>query len=524
VGNIYAGSVTSVIPGTQSCFVNIGLERNAVLYAKDHAMPAAKTMQVPGAASDGAPAAAHVAAGAASAVAAPESHAASAAEFAAVSAVSHASAPESAAASAVSHAASAAALPSPQPAQPHRGLSNARPIETLLRVGQKIVVQVIKDAYGGKGARVTTKLSFPGRYMVLLPDSDQAAISRRISEPSEQGRLFAYVRSHMPAGCGLIARTEAKGVDEALFDDDIAAVLRMREEFRKREAAAKIPARLYEGVNFYDDIYFQLKGKDVARALTDSEEIYGALMRRTRIGMAGEAAAPAAPASQAAAHAGLAAAASAAPASPVATSVAADAAPDAAPAATSVAADAAPVAPAVAAPAAAPYCDALGVMRKIQLYSDPYPIFAFFGIQHEIRNLSSRKIWLKCGAYIVIDQTEAMTVIDVNSGKYNGRHNPGSTILRVNTEAVVESAKQLRLRDIGGVIVIDAIRMSSPEHGRAVIEALEGELRKDPRKSVVAGFTRLGLLEMTRKKMGSGISGNLALVREAACGSGLDFP
>jgi ribonuclease G len=145
------------------------------------------------------------------------------------------------------------------------------------------------------------------------------------------------------------------------------------------------------------------------------------------------------------------------------------------------------------------------VSYKIQHFREPWALFAFYGVQNDIEKLHSRRIWLKCGAYIVIDRTEAMAVIDVNTGKYTGGGSPRETFLRVNIEAVTETARQLRLRDIGGIVVVDALRMNNLADQRTVIDALETELEKDRQKTVVAGFTRLGLLEMTRKKPGPGL-------------------
>jgi ribonuclease G len=351
VGSVYKGLVTNIFPGTQSCFVNIGQGKNAVLYARDLA-PAV-----------------------------PESRA-------------------------------------------------ERPIETLLRTGQKLVVQVLRDASGDKGARVTTKLALPGKYMVLLPDSVQSAVSKKITDPREQLRLRDFARKNAPEGCGLIARTEGQGVAEALLIQDVAELARRLRELRRKEAENKVPDCIHIEYDFYRELIFRALEADVARVISDDSAAYRELLRR-----------------------------------------AADHEPD--------------------------------VSYKLHHYREPWPMFAFYGIQSEIQNLTARKIWLKCGAYIVIDLTEAMTVVDVNTGKYSGGSDPNETILRVNREAVVEAARQLRFRDIGGIVVIDVIRMSRPEDQRAVVAALEAELQNDRQKTVVAGLTRLGLLELTRKKAGA---------------------
>jgi len=139
---------------------------------------------------------------------------------------------------------------------------------------------------------------------------------------------------------------------------------------------------------------------------------------------------------------------------------------------------------------------------KISHFSEPYALFSFYGVKNEIQNLGARKIWLKCGAYIVIDRTEALTAVDVNTGRFMGARSPGDTVLRVNLEAVVETARQLRLRDIGGIILVDLLRMDGKAQYDEVIATLEEEFQKDPRKCYVAGVTRLGLLELTRQNNG----------------------
>jgi ribonuclease G len=284
-------------------------------------------------------------------------------------------------------------------------------------------VQVCKDASGDKGARVTTKITLPGKYMVLLPGSRQASVSRRISDAGERERLKAYVQASLPDGFGLIARTEAQGADEALLSADVAELLRAWGEIRRKEASANPPECLRAGENFFAAAARRLSESDIEALIVDDAPAYEALT----------------------------------------------------------------------------LCAAPADAGKIRLHSGPHPLFDLHGIQGDVKSLSARKVWLKCGAHIVIDRTEALTAIDVNSGKYSGKSDPEDTIRRVNTEAAVEAARQLRLRDIGGVIVIDLIRMAGQEHYAPVIAALEAELAKDPRKSSVAGITRLGLLEMTRK-------------------------
>ena len=349
VGNIYKGSVTNIFPGTQSCFVNIGTEKNAILFAKD-------------------------------------------------------------------------LISRSNTAEP-------RPIETLLRTGQKVIVQVLKDATGDKGSRVTTKITLPGKYLVLLPGVEQIAVSRKISAPEEQLRLKTFIKENAPEGFGLIARTESKSVAEYHLLNDLSMLKQQWNRLQKKESADQIPLCIHLEYDIYKKLLFKIMENNISRLIVDEKNPYKELLNR----------------------------------------------------------------------ASSRFSD---ISYKIQLYSEPYHIFAFYGISGKIKNLSARKIWLNCGAYIVIDKTEAMTVIDVNSGKFTGQRSFDETVLKINTESVIESARQIRMRDIGGIIIIDIIRMSNSELYKPVLSALEEELKKDKQKTTVVGITRLGLLELTRKKTG----------------------
>lgn len=351
VGNIYKGVIANVLPGTQSCFVNIGLDKNAVLFAGD--------------------------------------------------------------------------------IMPVTGSQNKRPIETLVKSGQKLIVQVLRDPVGDKGAYVTTKLALPGKYAVLLPGTKQCAVSRRIADLREIGRLREIARRYMPEGCGLIVRTVAAGVSEDRISADIKLLADRFLAVTLSGQDEKIPDCIYTETDFYRETVFRAIENDISRVITDDRVSFRELLKKS-----------------------------------------ASLEPD--------------------------------ISYKIQFYHEPWPLFAFYEVQKDIDNLQSRKIWLKCGAYIVIDRTEAMTVVDVNTGKFSGGGSQREIFLRVNIEAVVETARQMRFRDIGGIIVVDALKMGDPADQRKVADALGGELKNDRQKTVVAGFTKLGLLEMTRKKTKSG--------------------
>lgn len=371
VGNIYKGLVTNVFPGTQSCFVNIGMEKNAVLYADD------------------------------------------------VSSVT--------------------------------GGINRRPIETMIINGQKLLVQVLRDASGDKGAHVTTRLALPGKYVVLLPNSQQCAVSRKLTDQRENARLRDIARRNQPEGCGIIVRTEAAGIAEEQIRADLRSLVKRLLDMQRNELVEKIPDCVHAETDFYREILFRALERDVSRVVVDDRAAYRELMGK----------------------------------------------------ATSYNSD---------------------IAYKIQFYREAWALFAFFGVQGDVANLHDRKVWLKCGAYIVVDQTEAMTVVDVNTGKYSGGGNQRESFLRVNVEAVTETARQIRLRDVGGIVVVDALRMNNAADQRAVLDALEAELEKDRQKTVVAGFTRLGLLEMTRRKARAGIQPPADEAEEFADAGELSYP
>jgi ribonuclease G len=351
VGNIYKGLVTNVLPGTQNCFVNIGLEKNAVLYVGD-------VLSVTGG-------------------------------------------------------------------------QNKRPIETLVKSGQKIIVQALRDATGDKGAFVTTRLALPGKYAVLLPGAKQCSVSRRITDLRETGRLRDIAAKLMPEDCGMIIRTGAAGAAEDRIAADVKILKERYAAIKLDWQSDKIPDCIHTENDFFKEVIFRAYESDISRVITDDRDSYSELLGRSS---ARE--------------------------------------PD--------------------------------LSYKIQYYGERWPLFAYYGVQHDIDNLKSRKVWLKCGAYIIIEHTEAMTVVDVNTGKYGGADSQRETFLRVNREAVVETARQLRLRDIGGIIVIDALRMNALADQREVVDALNTELKNDRQKTVITGFTKLGLLELTRKKTRAG--------------------
>ncbi|KYH31818.1 Rne/Rng family ribonuclease [Neomoorella mulderi] len=301
-----------------------------------------------------------------------------------------------------------------------------RRISDVVREGQEILVQVVKEPQGSKGARVTTQITLPGRYLVLMPTVNYIGISRRIGSEEERERLKTLARAVKPRRMGLIVRTAAAGAGLEELREDSRALSRTWKRIREMARRSKAPRLLHHDVELSLRILRDLYTEDVSRLLVNSRDTYNRVIE-----------------------------------------ILAERAPD---------------------------------LRRRVVLRDGADLFALYGVQNQVEEALKRKVWLKCGGYLVIDQMEALTAIDVNTGKYVGRHNLADTVLTTNLEAAVEVARQLRLRNIGGIIVVDFIDMENPAHQEQVIKVLQRELARDKTKTQILGFTRLGLLEMTRKK------------------------
>lgn len=305
-------------------------------------------------------------------------------------------------------------------------------IQNVLNVGQELVVQVIKEPIGSKGPRVTTQITLPGRYAVLMPTVDYIGISRRIESDEERKRLKEIAEKIKPENMGLIIRTVAGGKKEEDICQDVEFLMKLWNRLQQREKTAVAPKLIHKDVNLVYRIVRDLFTKDVERFYINDRNEYEKVLELLDY--------------------------------------------------------------------ISPH-----LKPKVTLYIGEKDIFDHFCLETEIEKALKRKVWLKSGGYIVIDQTEALTAIDVNTGKYVGKKNLEDTVVKTNLEAAVEIAKQLRLRDIGGIIIIDFIDMNTPEHQQMVIETLETHLKKDRTKAHVLGITQLGLVEMTRKKVKQGL-------------------
>ncbi|MDO5610731.1 MAG: ribonuclease G [Pseudomonadota bacterium] len=314
-----------------------------------------------------------------------------------------------------------------------------RPITELLRDGQDIVVQVLKDPIGSKGARLTTQVSIPSRYLVLLPQSRVIGVSARIEDGTERARLKSLVGElSMPSAAGYIVRTNAEGQPSEALAEDIAYLSRVWALIEQRSRESKVGECVYEDLSLPLRAVRDLIRRDVEKVRVDSRETFEKLRAFAAHYMPGM---------------GVGAGDAQA-----------------------------------------------GLADRIEHYAGARPIFDLYGVEDEIQRALQKNVPLKSGGYLVIDQTEAMTTVDVNTGSFLGQKTLEETVYRTNLEAAQALARQLRLRNLGGIIIIDFIDMHDPEHRRQVLRMLEKSLVKDHAKTTVYDFSPLGLVEMTRKR------------------------
>jgi ribonuclease G len=302
------------------------------------------------------------------------------------------------------------------------------PISELVRDGQEIVVQVVKDPIGTKGARLTTQLSIPSRYLVLLPHGRVLGVSARIEDEAERARLkntLAGIIRETPAG--YIVRTNAEGQTEEALAEDVAYLGKAWEAVRAAIPPAPMGSCIYEDLSLPLRALRDLMRKDVEKVRVDSRETWERTQR-----------------------------------------FAAQFMPD--------------------------------LAERIEHYPGERPIFDLYGVEDEIQRAMQKEVPLKSGGYLIVDQTEAMTTIDVNTGAFLGHRNLEETVYRTNLEAAQAAARQLRLRNLGGIVIIDFIDMTDAEHRRQVLRTLEKSLTRDHAKTTVYEFSPLGLVEMTRKR------------------------
>jgi len=374
VGNIYLGKVTRVLPGMQSAFVDMGLEKAAFLHVADVWHP-------------------HVSA--------------------------EASEPQG-------EANSTAVTASPVP-------TTLIPIEKQIFEGQTLLVQVIKDAIGTKGARLTTQISIAGRLLVFLPQDDHIGVSQKI--PIElrlnlRQRLQKLVDGAFEngrLGGGFILRTNGEEATDQELREDIAYLRKTWSRIKEASTRMSPKSLLHQDLNLLQRVLRDLVAETTQTIRIDSIEQYQSLVQF------GHEFTPSA-------------------------------------------------------------------VHKLQHYKGERPIFDLYAIDEEVAKALGRRVDLKSGGYLIVDQTEALTTIDVNTGGFVGARNFDETIFKTNLEAAQAIARQLRLRNLGGIVIVDFIDMSPPEHKEAVLAEFRKQLARDRVKTMVGGFSSLGLVEMTRKR------------------------
>jgi ribonuclease E len=304
-------------------------------------------------------------------------------------------------------------------------------IETVLKSGQPILVQVTKDPMRAKGARLTALVSIAGRHLVLVPNAMSIGVSRRLPD-GERERLRDAAQKLRPAEHGLIVRTAAEGAQMPDLERDLERVVTTWDEIKQKSESANAPALIYQEPELELRVVRDLFNKEITRCVVDDREIVSRLRSYVRT--------------------------------------------------------------------TSPDLD-----HRLELYEGDLPIFEEFRVLEQIRKSLDRKVWLVSGGHIVIERTEAMTVIDVNTGKFVGKSNLEETVFRTNKEAAIEIARQLRLRDIGGIIVVDFIDMEDLKNRDELLRAFKAELDKDRSRTQVFEISPLGLVQMTRKNVSTGI-------------------
>lgn len=299
-------------------------------------------------------------------------------------------------------------------------------INSVIKQGQEILVQVKKDSNIQKGARVSTHINLPSKYIVLMPNTDIVTISQKIGDKAEQERLVKLVKENLSKGNGAVIRTSALGKEKEIIAD-IKNIEKRWNTIGKlyKENKDNKPKLIAKSESIVEKMIIDLPEKSIQKIIVNNKKEYDKIQKFKEKNN---------------------------------------------------------------------YLDE----TKIEIKENEN-ILNIYDLEKEIAKLENRKIWLKCGGFITIDRTEALTAIDVNTGKYTGNKGVKETVYKVNEEATIEIAKQLKLRDIGGIIIIDYIDMQDKEDKNKIQSLLEEQLKKDRTKTQVEGFTKLDLMEMTRK-------------------------
>ncbi|MCX5813424.1 MAG: Rne/Rng family ribonuclease [Proteobacteria bacterium] len=300
-------------------------------------------------------------------------------------------------------------------------------IEGVLEEGQELIVQVSREPIGQKGTKVTSKITLPGRLLVLMPSTQHFGVSRRIDQEEERKRLADMLKEICPKGFGLIARTASENKTTEELSGDLNFLMRIWENIHERAKTTRAPSILHQDLGLILRVIRDLHSHNLKKIVIDDELLFKKIEEFLKEYLPEE------------------------------------------------------------------KCEAI-------YFDEKDPIFEAYGIEIDVAKLAQKKIWLKSGGYIVIDYTEALTVIDVNTGRYLGKKGLEDTILRTNLEAVKEIAYQIRLRNIGGIIVVDFIDMERKESRDMVFQALMEALKRDRIKTFVYPISEIGLVQITRKR------------------------
>jgi ribonuclease G len=377
VGNIYKGKVESIVPGIEAAFIDVGLEKNGFLYVSDIIEPVAEYDDL------------------------------------------YAEGKENTEGKRRGNEDRTAKKHTP-----------GRPkINELLKKGQEVLVQAVKEPFGTKGVRLTTHITMPGRYFVFMPTEKHTGISKRISDPKERQRLRSVLSTlRIPAGCGVIVRTAGVGKGKREFVRDLKYLIGMWRKIKSISHRRKAPSVIYEEYDLVLRMIRDAFNEEISKIIIDSKDEYRRAKKFLAIIMP-------------------------------------------------------------------------QLRSKLELYKGEQTLFAKKGIDPEIEKIYKRRVDLKSGGYIIIEPTESLVAIDVNSGRFKGKKNLEDTAFLTNMEAAKEIARQIRLRDLGGIVIIDFIDMESYQNRKKVRTALAEAMKRDKAKYNILPVSELGLVEMTRQRL-----------------------
>lgn len=302
-------------------------------------------------------------------------------------------------------------------------------IDQVLKVGQEVIVQVVKEVLGNKGPRLTTHFSIPARYLVMMPGDSKVGVSRRIEDRKERDRIRSIIRSlEIPDGVGFIVRTAGEGKSEKEFKRDIRYLVRLWKKISGSLAQKKAPSLIHQELDLVERVIRDHLTDDTSRIILDDKELLRKVNRFLSLYLPGQ-------------------------------------------------------------------------TFKVDYYQGNVPLFDKFNVEKEIERTFQKNVYLKSGGHIVIEQTEGLVAIDVNTGKFTGTKNLEETVYKTNLEAAEEIARQLRLRNVGGIIITDFIDMERYEHRRSLYRTFREAVRRDRAKTNILQMSELGLVEMTRQRV-----------------------